>query len=70
MKENIDRFGQYLLLKSYLVRYRKGWEEGPTENEVMEEVLDWLWNHNLDPSCHKENVNQLIEEFEGKKKPK
>lgn len=37
-----------LLLASYVAVRRKGWEEGKTENEVMDEVLSFLWNQGFD----------------------
>ncbi|MHC4405595.1 MAG: hypothetical protein ACYTG0_38610, partial [Planctomycetota bacterium] len=31
-----------LLFKCYTVGHRDGWEDGPTTNEVMEEVNDFM----------------------------
>lgn len=39
-----------LLLLAYRAVHREGWEDGPTEGEVWEAVVDHLSNEGLDPS--------------------
>jgi len=41
---------RYWLLRAYKARLREGWEEGPTEAETFDRILDVLCNIGLDPT--------------------
>lgn len=59
---NID-LAHYHLLRLYLVQWRQGWEDGPTEEEVREEVSNYLANVDLDPTNNKDAVYALIKQW-------
>ena len=51
-----------LLLMSYLVRFRRGHEPGPNEDEVVSMIRDHLANEGLDPSCNARACADLLGE--------
>lgn len=54
------------LIKIYIACGRKGWEEGPTEGEVMDNILSFLGNRDLIPKTEEyaDNVKKLLSEVE------
>jgi hypothetical protein len=40
----------YWLLECYAAAHRQGWESGPTQNEVMDDVHSLLCNLDYDPA--------------------
>lgn len=57
----------YWLLRLKLAQQREGWEEGPTTEEVMEQITSFLFNREFDPGVesHRENIAEFIAEIEG-----
>lgn len=39
----------YWLLRAHDSGHREGWEKGPSVDETMNSILDFLANHDLDP---------------------
>lgn len=52
-----------LLIECYNSIHRQSWEEGKTENEVMDDVCCFLWNLGLQPGlpAHESAVNTFME---------
>ncbi len=50
---------QDLLLLAYHSGHREGWEAGPTTNETMGRICDWLANEDLDPNLSREAKRRL-----------
>ncbi len=51
----------YWLIKAYIAYGREGWEEGPTIDEVMSNICDFLANRELQPGFEDDLEN--VEEF-------
>ena len=53
----------YWLLTLFLAHNREGWEEGETEQEVRDHVLDVLANYGVDPHINQDAVKALQEKY-------
>lgn len=49
-----------LVLEMYVASCRKGWEEGPTEQEIFSSASDALFNWNMDPANNLARVEKLL----------
>lgn len=62
--ENIERERDellYWLLRAYLAIHREGWEEGLSEAETFDRILDVLSNYGADPTIHRDRVKRMLE---------
>jgi len=54
-----------MILRLVVVRYRQGWEEGQSEQEVFDRARDFLFNVGLDLHNDREACEAVLKEFPG-----
>ena len=57
----------YWLLRLFIAVNREGWEEGPSEAEVQNNVRDFLANAGLDPYTHEDAARRFLAVVEQRK---